>query len=214
MVTDSFLALACGGLLISLFGAVLCFFGYRLFLWLLPIWGFFFGFMLGAQTMQALFNTGFLETITSWVVGFFAGLLFALLSYLFYVVAVAIIAGSLGYMVGAGLLLAFGLDMGLLVWVVGIVAGIALAAVTLIFNLQKWVIVIATGLAGAAVVFGGYVALFTPHASLLQNPVRAYLSVSPLLTILAVVLAVVGILFQFRNTKAYVVKEYDHWEKA
>jgi len=212
MVTDSFLALACGGLLISLFGAVMCFFGYRLFLWLLPIWGFFFGFMLGAQTMQALFNTGFLTSITSWVVGFFVGLLFALLSYLFYVVAVAIIAGSLGYMVGAGLLLAFGLDMGLLVWVVGIVAAIALAAVTLIFNLQKWVIVIATGLAGAAVVFGGYVALFTPHASLLQNPVRAYMSASPILTILAVVLAVFGILFQFRSTKTYNVKSYDNWE--
>jgi len=211
MVTDSFLSLACGGLIASIFGALMCFFGYRLFLALLPIWGFFFGLVLGAQSMQALFGTGFLSEVTSWVVGFVVGLVFALLSYLFYAVAVVVVAGSLGYMVAAGLLLALGLDMGWLVWLIGIVAGVALAIVTLVFNLQKWVIVIATSLAGAGVVFGAYFAIFNPHAALLENPIRAYLSTSPLLMILALVLAVVGIVFQFRNTRSYTVVSYDRW---
>jgi hypothetical protein len=36
---------------------------------------------LGAQTLQVLFGVGFLATITSWVVGFIVGGLFAVLSY-------------------------------------------------------------------------------------------------------------------------------------
>ena len=58
MVNDSFFTLACAGLIGILFGLALCFAGYRLFLVLLPIWGFFFGLALGAQTMQALLRRG------------------------------------------------------------------------------------------------------------------------------------------------------------
>jgi hypothetical protein len=212
MVTDSFLVLACGGLIASLFGALMCFSGYRLFLFLLPIWGFFFGLVLGAQSMQALFGTGFLSTISSWVVGFVVGAIFALLSYLFYFVAVAVIAGSLGYMAGVGLMLAFGLEMGFLVWLIGIVAAIAMVFVTMYFNLQKWVIIIATSLAGAAVVFGAYFAMFNPYPNLLENPIKAYLNASPVLMILAIVLAAAGIVFQFRSTRSYTVESYSRWE--
>ena len=49
MVTESFLSLACAGLIGILFGLVLCFAGYRLFIILLPIWGFVFGLVFGAQ---------------------------------------------------------------------------------------------------------------------------------------------------------------------
>src|SRR5512137_206617 len=97
MATDSFFALMCGGMIALLFGLVLAFAGYRLFLILLPIWGFFFGFGLGAQSIQALFGDAFLATITSWVVGFIVAAVFAILAYLFYVAAVAIASFSLGY---------------------------------------------------------------------------------------------------------------------
>src|SRR5512137_376225 len=97
MTTDSFFAVMCGGMIALLFGLVLAFAGYRLFLVLLPIWGFFFGFGLGAQSIQALFGEAFLATITSWVVGFIVAAVFAILAYLFYVAAVAIASFSLGY---------------------------------------------------------------------------------------------------------------------
>jgi hypothetical protein len=211
MATDSFFAMACGGLIASLFGALMCFFGYRLFLILLPIWGFFFGLVLGAQSMQALFGTGFLAEITSWVVGFVVGLLFAGLSYLFYFFAVAIIAGSLGYIATVGILLAIGMNMNFLTWLIGIIVAVALAFVTLRFNLAKWVIIIATAFAGAAVAFGAFFVMFFPHAQLLENPIRAFLNNSPLLMILAIVVAVAGIVFQFRSTKSYTVVTYDNW---
>src|SRR5215203_1187858 len=97
MTTDSFFALTCTAMIGLMFGSILAFAGYRFFLFLLPVWGFFFGFALGAQTIQAIFNSGFLIDLASWVVGLFVGLAFAVLSYLFFAGAVAIAVGSLGY---------------------------------------------------------------------------------------------------------------------
>lgn len=214
MVTESFLALACAGLIALLFGTVLTFFGYRLFLVLLPIWGFFFGLWLGAQSMQVLFGVGFFATVTSWVVGFIVGLVFAVLSYLFYLVAVAIIAGSLGYLVAVGILLAIGLSMNWIVWIIGILVAIALAAVTLIFNLQKWVIIIATSLVGAAVIFGSFFVLFNPYAPLLENPIKTFIGSNPLVLILTIVVAVLGIIVQYRANKNYTITTYNNWESS
>jgi hypothetical protein len=211
ITTDSFLALACASLIAFLFGLVLCFGGYRFFLILLPIFGFFFGLVFGAQTMQLLFGTGFFAEVTSWVVGFVVGAVFAVLSYFFYLFAVAIIAGSLGYSVAVGLLMAIGLDMGPIIWIIGVVAAIALAAVTLIFNLQKWVIIIGTSLMGAGVIFGGFIILFAPHATLLVNPVKSALSQSPLLLITAIVVAIIGIVVQVRSNRNFTLDSYNRW---
>jgi hypothetical protein len=196
-----------------LFGLVLCFAGYRFFLILLPIWGFFFGFALGIQTMQALFGDGALAMITSWVVGFVVALVFAVLSYLFYVVAVALIAGSLGYSVAVGLLMAIGMDMNFIVWLIGIVAAIALAVIVLRFNIQKWVIIIATGILGAGVIVASFMLMFAPKAlEAMQNPVRAVLNTSPLLAILMIVVAIVGIIGQFKASSQYALESYNRWE--
>ena len=213
MGTDSFLALACAGLIGILFGLAVCFAGYRLFLVLLPIWGFFFGLAFGAQTMQALFGVGFLATITSWIVGFIVGGVFAVLSYLFYMLAVAIIAGSLGYSIGVGLLLAIGMQMNFIVWLVGFVVAVVLIVVTFRFNLAKWVIIIATGVDGAELIIGSIVLMFYPHADILANPVQAVLKASPLTAILGLVVAVLGILAQVRQSRNFKLAEYDRWSE-
>jgi hypothetical protein len=209
MATDSFLSLACAGLIAFVFGLVLCFSGYRFFLILLPIWGFVFGLTFGAQTMQAIFGVGFLATITSWMVGFIFGAIFAVLSYLFYIAAVALIAASLGYAVAVGLLTAIGLPMGLIVWIIGLVAAVALALVVLRFNVQKWVIIIATSILGAGTIIATFVMLFNPAAEALQNPVQVALRTSPLLAILFLVLAVFAILAQYRANKNFEIEEYN-----
>lgn len=81
MPSDSFLSVMCFTFLALLYGLGLTFFGYRLFLFLLPIWGFVFGFVFGAQSLQALLGESFLVSVTSWIVGFVVGALFAILSY-------------------------------------------------------------------------------------------------------------------------------------
>jgi hypothetical protein len=214
MVNETFFTLACAGLIGLLFGTALAFSGYRLFIFLLPLWGFFFGLALGAQTIQALFGDAFLATVTSWVVGFIVALIFAVLSYAFYVFAVAVIAGSLGYAVAVGLLTAIGLQMGFLVWVIGIIAAVALAIVTLVFNIQKWVIIAATAILGSATVFGTILMMFNPAAQVLANPVKTMVSSSPLMTILFLVVAGLGIYFQFVSTRSVTVVEYNRMSSA
>lgn len=216
MVNESFFTLACAGLIGIMFGLALCFAGYRFFLVLLPIFGFFFGLVLGAQTLQAIGggNFPFLMTITSWVVGFIVGGIFAVLSYLFYIAAVAIIAGALGYSAVVGILLAIGLPMGFLVWLIGLVAGVVLAIVTIRFNIQKYVIIIATAVLGAEMIIGAIVLMFNPAAQILANPVQAVLKASPLAAILALVVAVLGVIAQIRQNQSFTIDSYDRWESA
>jgi hypothetical protein len=212
MVTESFASLLCAGLIGILFGLALTFNGYRLFLVLLPIWGFIFGLGFGAHSIQALLGHGAFATVTSWVAGVVVGVVFAALSYLFYVAAVALLAGSLGYALGAGLLMAIGMDFGFLVWMVGIVAGIALAAAAIFLNLQKWIALIATAVLGAGVVVGTILMLFNPASTLMANPVKAAMGSNWLLTLLFLGLAIAGIVAQYRHNQRYTVVEYNRWE--
>jgi hypothetical protein len=204
--------LLCASLIALVLGLVVCFGGYRLFLVLLPVWGFFFGFFLGAQTLQAIFGGGFLATVTGWVVGFVVGAIFGLLAYFFYIVGVAILAGSLGYALGAGFMNLIGIDAGILVWVVGIVVAIVVAGVTIFFNLQKYVIILATAIGGAGLTFGTLLlgAAGLSLAKLVENPLRRMLEGSPLLIILFIVMAVAGIVVQLRANRDYEIEAYEN----
>jgi hypothetical protein len=211
MITDSFFSMMCAGLIGVLFGLVLCFAGYRLFVVLLPLWGFIFGLALGVQTIQILFSTGFLATVTSWVVGIVVGVIFAALSYLFYIAAVAILAGSLGYALSVALMLLIGMDMGFLMWIIGIVVAIAFAVVTIRFNLQKWVVIAATSILGAGLMIETVAFMFFPAAALLANPVKLILDNSPLAVIVFIIFAILGIVAQVQSTRNFKVADYNKW---
>ena len=202
----------CATLIALFLGLVICFAGYRLFLMLLPLWGFFFGFALGAQSLQLLFGEGFLSTVTSWVVGFGVGALFAVLSYLFYAFAVAIIAGSLGYALGAGFMQLINVDIGWLVWLVGIALAVVVIIATFYFNLQKYAIIIATALGGAGLIVGtlmfGYIGMTL--AKFFENPIRFALNDSPLWTIFFLVMAGLGIAAQIYSSRAFEIEAYEN----
>lgn len=199
----------CMALIAMLFGLAVCLNGYRWFIILLPIFGFFFGFFLGAQTLQAIFGVGFLATVTSWVVGFFVGLIFAVLSYLFYTIGVALFAGSFGYALGVGFMNLIGLDFALLVWVVGIIVAIVVAAVVLLFNIQKWAIIFITAFGGAGVIIGSFLFAFGGFKvpQLVENPVIFTLRQSPLWMIIFLVLGILGVIAQARTTRDFVLEE-------
>ena len=211
MTTDSFFATMLVSILALFFGFVLAFGGYRFFLVLLPIWGFFFGFGFGAQAMQAIFGEGFLSTITSWVVGFFFAVAFAVMSYFFYFFAVSVVAGALGYALGVGIMQWIGFDFGLIVWLVGVAAGVGIALAVLFLNVQKWVVMIATALLGAGTIVGTFLFLFSglPSAELVQNPVRVALQNSPLWLIVFVIVAAVGAAVQYETTRHWEVETYN-----
>ncbi len=196
-----------------LFGAALIFGGYRLFLVLLPIWGFFFGLGLGAQTVQLIFGDAFLATITGWVVGFIVGIIFAVLSYLFYFVAVALLAGSFGYGLAVGLLTWIGLTFGFLVWAIGIVAGIIVAVLVLMFNIQKYAIILITAFGGTSAVIlvllasvGGY-----SPVELVGSPVLTAVTDSFWWLLFFLVVGILGTVVQIRVNSAYEIEAYNRY---
>lgn len=207
-------------ILIALFalvlGALFLLWGYRVFLVMLPIWGFFAGFWLGAQTTSLLFGAGFLATTTGWVVGFFIGLLFALLSYLFYLFGVALVAAAVGAALVTGFLSLFGLETGLLVFLAALVGAVVVAGLTLLFNLQKYVIIILTAVGGANSLVLSVLLLFgrvTPDdLAAAGNAIRPVLQDSWFWALVWILLAIVGIIFQFRTNRTFVFKKEHHVE--
>lgn len=195
----------CMTLIALFFGMTVCFNGYRWFIILLPILGFFFGFGLGAHTVTAIFGGGFLSTITSWVVGFSVALVFAVLSYLFYFAGVALLGGSLGYALGVGFMGLIGINFSLLVWAVGMAVGIVFGIATLALNIQKYVIIIYTAIAGAGVIVGSFLfalGIIQP-ADVGFNAVGKAIANSTLWLIIFVVLAILGLVSQLYANRTY-----------
>jgi hypothetical protein len=201
----------CATVFALLVGTAIAFGGYRWFLILLPIWGFFFGFAVGAEAMQAIFGEAFLATVTSWVVGFIVAALFAVLSYLVYGVGVALVAGSLGYGLGVGFMNLIGIDFGVLAWLVGIVAGAILLLVTFRFDLQRYVIIVTTAIGGAGIIvitlMFGYTGLTL--ANLVDNPIQFALNDSVLWTLFFFAVTIIGMAVQAATTRGVVIEPYD-----
>ena len=201
----------CMATIALLFGIAVVFSGYRLFLFLLPIWGFFAGFILGAQAIDYIFNAGLFATVTGWVVGFFVGLLFAVLSYLFYFIAVGIISFSLGYGATIGILAWLGLDAGFLIWLIAVVVGVAVAYVVYRFNIQKYAIIVATAAGGTGVIIYTLLALFdnTLAVALLRNPVRLAIENSFWWLLFFLLVAGLGIVFQIQANRTFEADTYN-----
>ena len=201
----------CATVFALLVGTAIAFGGYRWFLILLPIWGFFFGFAVGAEAMQAIFGEAFLATVTSWVVGFIVAALFAVLSYLVYGVGVALVAGSLGYGLGVGFMNLIGIVFGVLAWLVGIVAGAILLLVTFRFDLQRYVIIVTTAIGGAGIIvitlMFGYTGLTL--ANLADNPIQFALNDSVLWTLFFFAVTIIGMAVQAVTTRGFVIEPYD-----
>jgi hypothetical protein len=190
-----------------LLGAAFLFAGYRFFLVMLPIWGFFAGMWLGAYAVTAIFGTGFLSTATGLVVGIVVGVIGAVLSYLFYLVGVAIVAAAIGGALGSGVMTALGFDPGFLVTVIAIVSALVAVGLTLLLSLQKYVIIALSAIAGAdLIVLSGL--LLIGRVTLVQlqasgNLLKPIIQDSWFWMIAWLVLTVAGIVVQIRANRTY-----------
>jgi hypothetical protein len=196
------------GLLLGIFaiaiGLAFAFYGFRVFLVLLPIWGFFAGFLLGANGIQYLFGEAFLATATGWVVGFLLGLLFAVLSYLYYWVAVILLGGALGYQLTIGLLQWIGFEGdGIIAFILAIIVGAVFAVGFFLLHMPAVLVIVASALTGAgATVAGVIVALgLVPYTALQHGIVGAYNlhDLSFVWAIAAFALAIAGAVYQTRT---------------
>jgi len=197
-------------LLLILMGLALCFAGYRFFVILLPIWGFFAGFQFGASILSNWFGQGFLTTVIGWVVGLLVGIFAAVLAYLFYAAAVVLLAGFVGYQLGVGIMTWIGFKEGFLTFIVGLVIALGLVALAIFLRLPKVLILVLSALAGAGTILAGvFIALGRVSLdSLRYGEVGAILRDSWGWGLLFLVIAAMGFYFQWRTTQTYVVEEY------
>jgi hypothetical protein len=137
-------------------GALFAFGGWRFFLILLPFWGFFVGFNLGTEGVRALIGDGTFATLTSWAIGLVLALVFAIFSYLYYYAAIAVLAGTVGFLLGSALWGLIGSDDGLIAFILGIALGAVFAIATLMLNVPKYLVIALSAIGGAALVVGGW----------------------------------------------------------
>jgi hypothetical protein len=199
-----------------IFGLAFCFAGYRVFLVMLPIWGFFAGFWLGAEATSLLLGTGFLATTTGWVIGFVVGLLGAVLSYLFYMLGVGLLAAAFGWAMGAGFMNALGFDPGLLTAMVGIIAALVMAGLVVLLNIQKYVIIAITAIGGAnAIVLSGLLLFGRVSLEELRgagNAIAPILQDSWFWLVIWLALGAAGLIVQIMTNRTYVFDREQYQE--
>jgi hypothetical protein len=203
------------GILVLVLGIALCLIGYRLALILIPILGFFAGFWLGAAGIMSFFDDGFLATAAGWVIGFFVGLLFAILAYLFYYVAVVILGLSIGASAGSGLMALFGVDSTWIVAIVAAILAIVMAAAVIVLNLPKILLIVYTAFVGAVGIIAGLLLIFNSidREQLGYGAAWAAIDDSWFWALVWIVLAAVGIGIQTTLSSGYIVETPDSpWE--
>lgn len=191
-------------------GVAICFAGYRLLWVLLPIWGFFAGLWLGVTGLQSLFGEGFLVGVSGLIVGLVLGLIFAVLSYFFYFIGVAILGASVGYGVTMSILVGgLGMSQNIFTWLIAIVVAVVLAIVVLVFNVQKYVVIAVSALGGASAAIAGLLLLFGEVSQeQLSTLVGVFAPVSfqdgAIWWLIWAAVAIVGIVFQIRANRVFV----------
>jgi hypothetical protein len=202
--------------LVLVFGAVLCFVGYRLFLVLLPIWGFLAGMWLGGFVVSLIFSTGFLATVVGVIAAFVVGVLGAIFAYLFYLVGVAIVAAIFGAALGAGTMTALGFEAPWLVGLVALACAIAVGVLIFGFKLQKHIMMIVTAVAGAnLIVLSSLVILGRVTLEQLQATRHLFRPIFADLWFWWIAwlgLAVIGTVVQLRTSGDYTFSRSRYWE--
>lgn len=143
------------GILAVVIGLGFCFRGYLAMRVIIPLWGAFAGFMLGAGLVDAFDDTGFLATVLGWVVGAVLAVVFGLLAYLYYEVAVVIGMSAIGFALGTGAMVALGVTWSWVIILVGVGVGALLAVIAIVADLPMAILSVLTATGGATVIVAG-----------------------------------------------------------
>ena len=194
-------------LLAIVIGAALILYGYRIFLVLLPVFGFFAGFWVGASAMQWTLNENFLATIFSIIVGVVLGVIFAIASYVIYFAGVAVVAFAFGAMIAVGIMTFIGFEAGIVISLVALAVGVLLVIFTFQKNLQKYFIMGIMSLGGGnLVVLGILVLIGQVSLEVLRakgDMIGPVLSAGALWAIIWLGLAIAGLIYQIRTSSDF-----------
>ena len=186
------------GVLAIVAGVAMLFAGRFVLRFMLPVWGFFAGFAFGAGLVAELADERFLGTALGWVLGLFFALVFAILAYLYYYVAVVLAMAAFGFAIGSGLVVAIGIDWSWVAVLVGFVLGVLFGLVSVAANMPMILLVVLGSFAGAVGVVGGLMLLVGEinTSDFSRGDFTDTVSNSFVWSLLLIVLAVFGILVQ------------------
>jgi hypothetical protein len=206
-----------GAVIVGLIGLALLTNGYRWFRLLLPVWAFFVGTGLVTALVSGIFGQNFFSTALACIPAVLVGLVFAVLSYLWFSLAVLVWAGSLGFTLFAGLLSALGVNGWLLLLIAGIVGAIVFVGIAARNDFKKYLPIVLTAGAGATMILSAVLLLFGRPLEQLNwgtvyGPLSSGASGSLLSIVLWVVLAVVGIGIQSATNQRTLAVDMAQYE--
>lgn len=138
-----------GALVLAIVGFALLANGYVWFRLLLPIWAFFVGTGAVTALMSGIFGQSVFVTALACVPAVLVGLVFAVLSYVWFSIAVLFWAGSVGYVLFAGLLTALGINGWLILFLAGAVGAVVFVVIASRAELRKFLPIFLTAAPGA-----------------------------------------------------------------
>jgi hypothetical protein len=141
------------GLLAIVVGALFCFRGFLAMRVIIPIWGAFAGFLLGAGLVDVSSDDAYLRSLLAWLVAIGCALVFGIIAYLYYEVSVVLAMAAVGFALGSGAMVALGVTWS---WVV-VLVGVALGAI--VADLPMIILVVLTAFAGATTIVLGVMLL-------------------------------------------------------
>lgn len=203
------------GLLAVLVGLLFGLRGFIAMRILISAWGAFVGFLLGAGLVEMATGDGFLMVATGWFVGGVLALVFGLLAYLYYQVAVVIGMASIGFTLGTSAMVALGMSWSWVVVLIGVLLGALLALAAIVTDLPAVILIVLTSLGGASVTVFGLLLLLDSigtadfnSATVTQRLDNWWWSA------IYLVLAVVGIVVQSRLAGRMTASAAEQWRKA
>jgi len=146
------------GIIAVLTGAVFCFRGYLAMRLVIPVWGAFAGFLIGAGIVSG--DAGFLGNALGWSIGFGLAIVFGVIAYLYYSVSVIVGMMGIGFVLGTSSMVALGVTRNWVIVLSGVVLAVVLAVVAIAGDLPMVLLTILTALAGASTMVGGLMLLF------------------------------------------------------
>ncbi|MBV7327020.1 TMEM198/TM7SF3 family protein [Chloroflexi bacterium TSY] len=188
------------GLIAVAIGTVYSVFGYRLFRFLLPIWGFLVGMGFGASLVQS-FSRSFLGNATSWIVAIVAGVILGGVAYFFYKVGIVLLGASIGAGLFAYVARSIGMQPGFALYTIALIGAVLVGLLVFRIKVEKLFMVILTSAAGASGIVTGLL-IWLGRLSLndlgTEEVLQPVLSDSWLWVVIWLVVALVGILVQMR----------------
>jgi len=183
-------------------GLVACFFGYRLFRAVLPVFGFVVGAIVGAQAVFLIFNEGIFATLLSIVAAVVVGIVFGLLAYFWWALGIVLAVGGMGFAIGNALLPALNLDLDIVSWLLGLAVGLGFALAAIVLRLPRVIVIAVTALWGAGATLGGVLIVLQQiePEELGYGAVDAVVSESFVWLLIYLALAAVGAVWQAMTT--------------